>query len=171
MRLNPFKRGGGKAAASGKATSGGAPSGGQASAPKSGGGWFSRTVGKVGKALGRGKPEPEPEEETGPAAPAGPEGRGDDEGGAGGGAGGRKPRRSSYPRSLGVAADGIWQISSTEWEGVMAGVLHGEDVEEFLDAMDNGDHDTAIKLIAEAYDGTVGGLITPEDSVAHRITY
>lgn len=163
MRLNPFKRGGGRPADG--------PSGQGGAAPKSGGNWFSRAAGKVGKAFGRGKPEPE--EEAGPSGPAGPEGGGEEGGGAGGGGGasggGKEPR--SYPRSLGVAADGIWQISSTEWEGVMAGVLHGSDVEAFMDAMEAGDHDTAIELVAKAYDGTVAGLINPGDSVIHRITY
>lgn len=161
MRLNPFKRGGGKAA--------GGSSGKGGAAPKSGGGWFSRAAGKVGKAFGRGKPEPEEEAgPSGPTEPAGPEGGGEEGGGAGGG-GGKEPR--SYPRSLGVAADGIWQISSTEWEGVMAGVLHGVDVEVFIDAMDAGDIDTAIELVAKAYDGTVAGLIDPTASAVHRITY
>lgn len=76
-----------------------------------------------------------------------------------------------YPKGIGVSAAGVWQISSTEWDGVMHGSLHGDDVAAFIDAMEAGDHQTAAELVAKAYDENVGNLIDVSRSEIHRIGY
>lgn len=85
----------------------------------------------------------------------------------GGGGGGEK----QYPSGLGVSASGVWQISSTEWYGIMHGVLHGDDVVTFMDAMDAEDHAAAAELVAKAYDENVGNLIDTSRSDIHHIGY
>lgn len=81
------------------------------------------------------------------------------------------PEEREFPSHMGVTADGVWQISSTEWDGVMHGVLHGEDAKEFILAMERGDQATAAGLVAMAYDETVGSLINPSASHIRHIGF
>lgn len=104
-------------------------------------------------------PLPEPAE----APPAGGEGGGKD--------GGEGAPERRYPRSLGVTASGVWQISSTQWNGVMHGVLRGQDVETFISAMEDGDLTTAAYIVAVAYDENVADLIDMHRSQIDHIGF
>jgi hypothetical protein len=78
-----------------------------------------------------------------------------------------------YPPFLHVSADGVWKISDTEWDGIMSGTLHGQDVKTFIDAMEGRggpNYYVAIPLIAEAY-GIDGDLIDVGASVIRSVTY
>ncbi|MFF7013231.1 hypothetical protein ACFY9Y_35055 [Streptomyces fimicarius] len=140
--------------------------------------------GLLGRLFGRGKkkkeeapaaPEPPAAPPTPPAPPTGPPPTGGEpsEGGEEGGeeeAGGKEEAERVYPGSLGVSADGDWQISSTQWSGIMQGVLNGTDVKTFMDAIEAGKMDIAIPLVADAY-GIPGGLINVKASTIHHIGY
>ncbi|MGW8768687.1 hypothetical protein ACWGN5_40180 [Streptomyces sp. NPDC055815] len=76
-----------------------------------------------------------------------------------------------FPASLGVSADGVWKISKTLWDGIMQGVLTGEDVKEFILAMEAGNLTRAAELVADAYDETVGALLDAEGSTIRHIGY
>ena len=51
-----------------------------------------------------------------------------------------------------MSVRGQWKISSTVWNGIVQGTLHGPAVRAFLDAMDRDDSETAVTLAAQAYD-------------------
>ncbi|MGW6151516.1 hypothetical protein ACWFN4_30045 [Bacillus mycoides] len=136
--------------------------------------------GLLGRLFGRGKKKEKEKAPAAPEAPPAPPGvpptgpTAPSEGGEpseGEGAGGEeKEKERVYPGSLGVSADGDWVISSTSWSGIMQGVLHGQDVKTFIDAMEAGDMETAIPLVADAY-GIPGGLVNVAASSIHHIGY
>ncbi len=121
--------------------------------------------------------QPPPAAPAAPAAPTAPTGDTPAPGGAGGGSGGEAPAKDpgdgqrTYPGRLAVSADGIWIISSTEWDGIMSGTLHGQDVQDFLEAMEAGDLETAVDLVAKAYDDNVADLIIVEESTIRHVGY
>ncbi|MEU1224701.1 hypothetical protein [Streptomyces microflavus] len=139
--------------------------------------------GLLGRLFGRSKkkkeeapaaPEPPaappapPAPPTEPPASGGPSEPGDESGGEK--AGGEKEKEKVYPAALGVSADGDWQISSTQWNGIMHGVLKGADVKKFMDAIEAGEMDVAVPLVADAY-GIPGGLVNVGASTIHHIGY
>lgn len=160
MRWNPFKRGdktGGKKPAPkapssglGPGVSGPAGAGGEKPAPKRG--LLGKLFGRKPKPAPAPKPKEEKEEPAvgGPPTASGPEPEG---GGPGGGpaGGGGEPKRT-YPSSLFVSATGWWKISKTYWYGTAKGTLTGAAVKIYIDALEAGELDTCIYLIAEAYD-------------------
>lgn len=136
-------------------------------------------LGRLGQRLRPGRAKAKPEQK--PAAPATPAPAPAGGGGGGGGGeagGGEAPSESDaqkaarqYPKGLGATVEGVWQISDTEWDGVMTGTLRGDDVVAFLEAMEAGDEAAAVQLVADAYDEAVGRLIDPAASTIHRIDY
>ncbi|MEU8437810.1 hypothetical protein AB0F18_33930 [Streptomyces sp. NPDC029216] len=112
---------------------------------------------------------------TGPPAPppaAPPAAEGPEEGPEGEeGEEGEEEEEREYPGALGVSADGVWQISSTQWDGIMHGVLHGEEVKDFIKSMERGDLATAAGMVAMAYDETVGTLINTQASTIRHIGF
>ncbi|MFF2082033.1 hypothetical protein ACFVXG_45580 [Kitasatospora sp. NPDC058162] len=60
-------------------------------------------------------------------------------------------KRSARPGTLHVAILGKWKISETKWTGTARGHLSGQQVHRFLDAMDHGDQETAVRIVAEIY--------------------
>lgn len=121
--------------------------------------------GRLRRLFGR-KPKPAPTAppaapapaEKPPAAPAGPPSPPAEGGGGGGGEG------KDYPASLPVSGTGTWKVSSTLWNGTAHGTLTGAAVRIFLDAMESGDTNTALFLIAAAYDdgSGFGEMIEPQ---------
>ncbi len=150
MRWNPFKRGD-KGQPEPKAPSSGLGPGVSAGPAGAEGGQPPKR-GLLGRIFGR-KPKPTPEEE--PQAPAAPAGRREEEAGPEGGGGPAAPQRT-YPSSLFVSATGAWKISDSIWYGTASGTLTGAAVKVYLDALEAGELDVCIYLIAEAYDDGSG---------------
>ncbi|MFF4484697.1 hypothetical protein ACFY1A_48220 [Streptomyces sp. NPDC001520] len=140
-----------------------APAAGEEPAAGKGGGLFARLLGR-----GKGKKEEAPPPEAPPAAPAAGEG----------GEGGEAPPPPAPappppPSSLSVTIPGRWQISSTTWGGTIRGTLHGQGVVTFLNAMDKGDLDTAVYLVAQQYGAGSGfaDLLDLSASMVHDVRY
>ncbi|MBM7057169.1 hypothetical protein [Streptomyces durocortorensis] len=180
-KWNPFKRGKGKAEAPAPAP---APT--QAPTPDAKPSKGEKKPGRLKRLFSR-KPKPtEPAPEAPPAPPAAPsappgppqapapEAGGD----VGEGEQGElfeveeeEEEERQFPGSLGVSADGVWMISTTEWDSVMQGVLTGEDVKEFILAIEAGNQERAAEMVAAAYDENVGSLINVGASTIRRIGY
>jgi hypothetical protein len=153
MAWNPFKRRG-KEAPEQQPAAPAAPRPADVPAPK--------PRGLLGRVFGR-KPKPAPK----PAAPAAPPAQAPApvpagpapapaEGGGEGGEGGEAQPKRTYPGTLQVSAKGTWKISSSKWYGTASGTLTGTAVRVFIDAMEDGKTETAIYLIAQAYDDGSG---------------
>lgn len=153
MRLNPFRRRGGEKAAP-KAPSSGlgpgvtGPAGAGEAQPAPKRGLLGRMFGRKPKPAPAPKPKAEEPPEVGGPAPAAPEGAGP----AGGPEGAEAKPPRTYPSTLPVSASGWWKISDTDWNGTAHGTLTGIAVRQYIDALEAGNLDLCIYLIAEAYD-------------------
>ncbi|MQS18000.1 hypothetical protein F7Q99_39725 [Streptomyces kaniharaensis] len=60
-------------------------------------------------------------------------------------------KRAARPGTLFVAILGKWKISETKWTGTARGHLQGQQVHDFLDAMDKANQEAAVMVVAEVY--------------------
>ncbi|WP_327180470.1 hypothetical protein OG599_35385 (plasmid) [Streptomyces sp. NBC_01335] len=128
-----------------------------APAEKKSGGFLSRLFGRSKQKVAPETPpaEPAPPAEPPASPPSPPTTGGGGGGGEGGGAeegeGAPEPERV-YPSSLTLSVQGTWVISSSIWHGPISGTLTGANAKAFVIHMEKGNEESAIRLLADAYD-------------------
>jgi hypothetical protein len=100
-----------------------------------------------------------------PTAPPAAEGEAGEEAGPTKTEGKAEKDYSHTPSSLHVMIPGTWQTSKRAWKGIVDGTLHGDQVVQFLKAMDGkGDMEDAIMTVCEDFDEQFASALEIENS-------